>query len=742
MYRSDKKSNVGHIMATAFTMVEVLVVIAITIILFGLLIRPLVDTLRYTKDAQLQAAAQDSARKTMEIFSREIGSAAYISDNATLPFHANAANLTPPTGDTMEQYSNFLDMQVPTQNPATGGFTATATTATIAHVYNAKLDLVMARNSTAATTDLYDPTAGNKPIQFNNTSTGPQTLGGVKGTQISTTPLMFPLAPDTSMIRYFIALKNPNASYSDSRDHIPGFPVNGVSPSPDNTYVLYRAQFNPAQPFPGTTISSGNPGASKYLLFATDTNASSPTYGQPILDDPDFFRIIINPNDIDWTTANHESYAASGNLLAHNARVEQWMSIAKPIVSAPEIDMLEIPHNYDRTLAYDPAGGAFPGVAHYGVDYDPVTGATHPVERVSISFTPGAISTNAAPGTTPDDQELGVAGGGTGESAVDGLPYIPSVYEATGNSWTRPYNISLYPTPYSGVSDYFYITQAPTDNTVGGVTINAGDVVEYDENTPTAYPATTNPVYDITQAKIIPGGDLNYVPLSINEDLGTLNFSVPAIPGTSTAGSASNVFNRQWPYTLGPGVNVLNLNANDDNNDVSPLNNLSTGLGKYLDYAFITPGSLRVYGPDMTAGPNTASENGTINTDSQPVLYEEVSPNATPGPGPNQYSVDYFSGVITFAPLSQLYSSQPPTGQNYTWPGPFKVVYDYQCNMRPPTITSPIGSANQALPLSVKVSFHSRSILNVNVGVRYIDSAGSSQDVVLSNSVQVGNLNR
>jgi Tfp pilus assembly protein PilW len=119
----------------AFTLVEVLVVIAITVILFGLLIRPVIDTLRYTKDAQLQAAAQDSARKTMEILSREIGSAAYVSDNASHAFDGSSVSTY--AGVQSAQFSNFLNVAIPTSDP---------TTSTFAHIYNAKLDVIMARH--------------------------------------------------------------------------------------------------------------------------------------------------------------------------------------------------------------------------------------------------------------------------------------------------------------------------------------------------------------------------------------------------------------------------------------------------------------------------------------------------------------------------------------------------------------------------------------------------------------------
>jgi len=740
---------------SGFTMIEVLIVIAITIVLFFLLIRPLTDTLRYTKDAQLQAAAQDSARKTTEIMSREISNAAYVSDNATYAFNAVAANLVPTTnGLQVEQYSNFLNVQVPLGDPATGKLVANTTTAPwpYAHIYNAKVDLVMARHAAAATKDLYDPTAGGDPVQFDKSA---KNLIGEGGSKLTATNLIFPLAPGTSMIRYFIALKDPDADYSNDRDHIFGQKVH------NNTYILYRAQFSP------TTLSPSSVAGSPpiYLLFATD-----PATNQPILDDPDFFRHVTanDANQPNWLDPAHGPYSPS-DATAHNDRVDQWLKLAKPVITAPEIDLLELPHNSDRTLAFDPATGVFPGIPHYGGDWDPVLGKAFPIERTSIAFTPGAVSADAAPSTTNDYQSRGIAGGTNG--VASGLPYIPTVYQATGGSWTRPYTIFFY-LQSSGTSgltqnnaDYYYVTQAPSSAVVGTVTIAAGDLVEYYFTG-----GVGSPAFDVTQGRIL---TQDAIPVVVNEDLGTISFSVPAVVGAGgPSGSAPNPFNRQWVYTppasstvdnnkaaFSPGGtyagNTLDLTQSDDAGNVSPLNNYQTlgdlsgaTLTKYLKYAFITPGTLRIYGPDMTKGanyPGQAAESGNLAFTSKAVLYTEVSANTAPDA--NQYVVDYSTGIVTFAPLSQLMSADTSNPGPFYWPGSFSATYEYQCNMRPNLyVSTPISGGgatpNPANPLLVKVTYHSREYLGLTIGVRYIDSVGSSQNVVLSNSVKVGNLNR
>ena len=54
----------------AFTLIEILIVVALTAVLFALLLVPLVSALRYTQQAQIVTAAQDAARITKERITR------------------------------------------------------------------------------------------------------------------------------------------------------------------------------------------------------------------------------------------------------------------------------------------------------------------------------------------------------------------------------------------------------------------------------------------------------------------------------------------------------------------------------------------------------------------------------------------------------------------------------------------------------------------------------------------------
>lgn len=65
-----------------FTLVELLVVIAITAILLGLLLIPLVQGFRLTRQGQLQAQAQDATRLAINQLANDLKRAAYVFDSA------------------------------------------------------------------------------------------------------------------------------------------------------------------------------------------------------------------------------------------------------------------------------------------------------------------------------------------------------------------------------------------------------------------------------------------------------------------------------------------------------------------------------------------------------------------------------------------------------------------------------------------------------------------------------------
>lgn len=730
-----------------FTLIELLVVIAITAVLFFLLIRPLIESLRLTQRAQLQAAAQDSARKTLEIISRELAGAVYVFDNTSHPFTLPAGQ-APRASDVL--FTNFLDLDVP-NDPNSGDTNAGKTV--VAHAFNAKLDFVPARRSSGG--GLIDPTTG-EPISATQSGTGSATL--------NSTGLQFPLAPGTTIIRYFVGLKDPTISYRNTAERL-GLKTGNNPNNVDNTYILYRVQFPLNIPDPA------NPG--KYIL-----NVYSPANpngllrmnavtGKPELDDPDFFR-YVNQNgasDIDWLSPNHAAYGGNGaeSVTDHDNRVANWEKIAKPVITAPNIDLLVLPRYADGTPVYDntthvAAGGSTTDPVQAG---DPAT----PTVKTSINFTPATVTGDAAPGTSSDYGSLGVP-----MNAADsgGLPYVPTVYTASSQSWAFPPHLTLAPQGVLSSSTPYYTTDIGTEpqTTVKGIAVSPGDLMEYYHSgtTDMANPRGTA-VYDITQGAVLASTTLqhSYVPLSVNPDTGTISFDTPAQPNPNnqnTPQAGYDQYTRYWtanaadintgvlkaappqidnPTAGTPGLLDLtqlfcdgsgNLTMTGGSN-TSPLPKLGTApTDLQCANAFIVPGSVRVYGPDQTPGPNQG--NG--------ILYTQASPSVPLTY--NQYRVDGLNSMLTFnVDGGNLLPTVKADGSAVT--DKVQVTFNYQANLAPLDNTKQTSAANPASPLLVKVDYQTRDLLDVNIGVRVYDPTNGQAFIVpVSNRVKVNNSNR
>ena len=94
--------------------------IALSAVLFALLLVPLVNGIKYARQAQSLTAAQDAARITRERIERELGSAVYVFDNTSHPFQLAAGNPPPKYAAGDDKFTNFLDLEVPL-SPDTAG---------------------------------------------------------------------------------------------------------------------------------------------------------------------------------------------------------------------------------------------------------------------------------------------------------------------------------------------------------------------------------------------------------------------------------------------------------------------------------------------------------------------------------------------------------------------------------------------------------------------------------------------
>lgn len=755
--RSQSNTLLRRAAAQAFTLIEILIVIALTAVLFALLLVPLVSALRYTQQAQIVTAAQDAARSTEERITRELSSAVFVFDGTSHPFQTSNPIIA---GD--DRYTNFLDLQILDK----GG------NAVVAHAYNAKIDFVLPKANAG---NVLDPTTQQ---QVNYTASQ-------NGSAIVSNPsLVFPLAAGTNAIRYFIGLKDPTKPYNNTRE---GKSVG----SNDNTYILYRAEYQPYTTVKDITgkVTGVTPDTDLFALrLKADGTPVTPNI--PDLDDPDFFRYIpINPDgtvpagNVEWLNDAHPNYTHA-DAVAHNARVDKWVQISKSVIPGPNVDLILLPHSADNTLNYD-MGAAInppnpgpctatscPGVAHSGIAHDPVGGGYYPIINTSCTFRPATISGNATPGTTADYNSQG-----TVATDQSGFTYIPTVYNATSQSWSLPYHVSVFPGTYGQVSstpavndalNMYYDTEQfaagsaavskPSNYPPSGVAtttlyINPGDILEYSHvpSTASANPQGTL-AYNVTQGYPVTYDGTNYnlggtqfVPMTINPDTGTITFTAPSLPN-----GPYDRLTRQWIYDVLPtGANAdttpgitadgtidLTLPASPGNTTPpltdSPLQGVhldSTGKATLTGdlNAHIVPGSVRITGPDETAGPN----NG------QPITYTEINPSLAGEVGDNQFYVDYGTSVLHLK-----------TGAT----GPIGVIYDYQANMSlttplttpPPSPYVPLDLASDPYqPMQVTVDYQTRDLIDVSIGVRIYDVTNNRAQVIPAETkIKVGNSNR
>ncbi|MEO7716429.1 MAG: hypothetical protein ABIY70_09505 [Capsulimonas sp.] len=655
----------------AFTMVELLVVIGISVLLFSLLLIPLVNSLSLTQQAQATAAAQDSGRKTMEVITRELGSAAFIYDGASHPFAATAAFAgTNGSQYPVDRFTNFLNLQIPTSDAGGLG---------LGHVYDAKLDFVNPRHQPGFTDPTTDSEAKIDPVTK----------------VIQPTDLLLPSAPGTTMVRYFVGLKNPELPYRNTHEN------SGASSGADNTYVLYRAQFAPFN----------KDGSVNANLFAV--NAA----GKIELDDPDFFR-KVNDNDVNWLDPAHAAYG--GNAAGHNSRLASWEKIAQRVIGAPQVDLLLLPHKSDGSISYDTtsADANVVKTAHYGAMTDPVTGDAWPVVNTSVNFRP-TVTNDATPATNVEYASAGVPANAVDN---DGLPYIPTLYRTTGQSWNEPFTINLYPANFNSATDTFFRIERATAD-VAASQINAGDLVEYQ-----IAGATVIPVCNITKGAPVVGSPTNnYIPALVNPDAGTIRFAVTALPDTTKP------FETDWNTapTLSPstGEYLIDMKTLPK----SPLGPAaSTGS---VQNAVIVPGSVRVFGPEVDENASQLVSPTSGSTVTTKVLYRAVGPGETPKG--DQYRIDYKNGTILFDNDSNIsWSSATATT-------PISVQWSYQANLTTASSAQPISLANPALPMTVKVDYQSRDLIAVNIGIRIYPTSGNlAQIVPVSSNVKVGNSNR
>jgi prepilin-type N-terminal cleavage/methylation domain-containing protein len=222
---------------SAFTLVELLVAMAITAVMLGLLLGPMLQSFNFTRRVQRVAQAQDTARYLMETISREIAEAAYVFDNSRV---LNPLTTSNPVNDATLQFT-LVDQR------------GNAVTFYLPYT---KIDFVLPERATANGTGITDPTDGSDYVPPD------QRVGK---------PPLVPVLAGRTIVRYFVARRDPSRPYSNRNEQLL------ATAALDNPYVLWRAQF----------VLYERNGNGQYVpntkLFKLDAN------GQPIIDEPWFF---------------------------------------------------------------------------------------------------------------------------------------------------------------------------------------------------------------------------------------------------------------------------------------------------------------------------------------------------------------------------------------------------------------------------------------------------------------------
>jgi prepilin-type N-terminal cleavage/methylation domain-containing protein len=225
-----------------FTLMEILIVIALTVIVMGLVFGPVVQTFNFTRRAEVMVRAQDNARLALSVVSRDLANAMYVYDNTETPINFPVVN----------RFGNPI----------------------LVPVIYAKVDLVLPRMRG------YCPNGHTPGGEPRGDIAAP--VCSVCKADLELKPVE-PLAPDNKIVRYFVGLRDPARPYCNAYLDL------GSTTADDNMYVLYRVEFSPtdARLFDNPSMANFNANLDDPNFFYGAHAAAWKQIARPIVTIPD-----------------------------------------------------------------------------------------------------------------------------------------------------------------------------------------------------------------------------------------------------------------------------------------------------------------------------------------------------------------------------------------------------------------------------------------------------------------------
>lgn len=704
-----------------FTLIEILIVLALTSILLILVFKPLIDGFNLTSRSGTQVQSQAAAREVTRQITTLLSNAVFVFDNSrqesllNLWFTDSAGNpIVVPSQFTMIEYVAPSRQQ--DQNPT-------------------NLEI--------------DPTTG-EPI-YN------------PGLPANKSGFALPLTPGRVLGRIFIGLRDntsvavPAGSPPDvgAQDGMPLKPYGNkyedpsiITPDKDNRYELYRAEV-PVYRIDPDTPGAYIPNLSLFHTVDANGNITDKKTDTLKLHDPNFYYDHNLAGDatskgaLKWAVPGWKDLNGDGKVEIW----ENWHAVATAMLRTDKADMMAMDRDETNRIVYDPA-------------------TKRPTARPLALFSPSYVNNDAG---TP--ASLGDAGNESPSAATTN--YSTEYAHWAGDPNLIPYHVFVY---RSGNPNTDPLTLNPLDFYE---TIGDGRIVHPANIGPGNTPPDPKTQTDVGP-QIRPDGTwANTAPMfafTVDSERGIINFAFPwwvldhdsndqpapsrysppdindALDPNNTDGINGTYQKRYLDLHLLPATAVAPpwngtvLNAAPA---LSPLAQLDTpALGGNVR---VEPGSERVYGPDQNPGPHygyriqytrVASSIGVLGHNEYRINYDNVPNAGAAQPGDPRVAVGYIEfdsqldttvANIPDDPANGVYKPHglpnykydPATNQNVLSDA-VEVSYSFQMN-----------KTNDV----VKSDYLTRELMNLALQIRLYDPASSRPQITaLTTKVKVRNL--